>query len=54
MAAGEDGHLYCYCLGRTPRDPACRLPAVAERKRLRPFACGLRVASGKQGQKGKP
>jgi len=28
MAAGEDGHLWC-CLGRTPRDPACRLTAKA-------------------------
>ncbi len=30
MAAGEGGHPDC-CLGRTPRDPACRLTAKATR-----------------------
>ena len=30
MAAGDGGHLDC-CLGRTPRDPACRLTAKATR-----------------------
>jgi len=31
MAAGEDGHLWCICLGRTLRDPACRLTVKATR-----------------------
>jgi len=30
MAAGEGGHPDC-CLGRTQRDPACRLTAKATR-----------------------
>jgi len=42
MAAGEGGHPDC-CLGRTPRDPACRLTAKATH-----LGAGWLRASGRQ------
>jgi len=44
MAAGEDGHQYCYCLGRIPRDPACRLPGAAAIRKLRRSSPVLRCS----------